>query len=135
MESLPAKAAALPDLPGAFFYPDFISAELESALIAECALFKGSDRGISRRYGPKVSVFTPPPQGYLPAQLTAYLEELKRSDALGGHAPFQISVNVYEEDRGAMVPHKDGRGNRATILSLGTPAVLEVWALVPPLAL
>lgn len=121
-----SRHSSIPGLPGAHFYPNFISAELEASLLAECALLNGSNRGISRRYGPRVSVFTPPPQGYCPTQLKCYIEQLKASDALNGESPFQISVNVYEEDRGAMVPHKDGRGKCATILSLGTPAVLEV---------
>ena len=120
---------SLPKLPGAYFIPNFIDEELEEMLLAESIKNKGAKEGfISGKIGPFVKVYTPKSflREQVPSGLVKYVETLKENEIFHEN-PIQISVNLYEDDTKGMVPHKDGAGTYGTILTVGSPVLLNFW--------
>lgn len=113
-------------IPGLFYLHDFLPPEYAknlANLLRHTLEGKGSYQGISHKQGPKVSVFTPsnsPP--WLVDVLAKY-----HSAKLAPPKPSQVSVNVYASSASRMVPHKDGPGVQAIILTLQSSAILRFW--------
>jgi len=126
---------AIPDLPGGYYFSNIFGAEdktLFQEFISLSTKQRSSKRilGISGAKGPNVTVFQPQIQK-VPNCLTTVLSRLLDLKILP-QLPTQVSVNHYESDEKGMVPHKDGSGYQAIIVTLGCSAVLEFFHYPEP---
>lgn len=117
---------ALPSIPGLFYIHDFVPLDYSknlTNLLRRTLEGKGSYQGISYKEGPEVKVYTA-------SSAPSWLQDVLSKYHAAGLAPLkpsQVSVNMYPSAEARMVPHKDGTGAQALILTLQNPAILRFW--------
>jgi len=110
------------NLPGAFYFGNYLSEKENEKLLKYCLELKKSRRGfISGLLGPKVCIFQPE----YSSELQLLINKLKESKIFVDD-PIQLSINEYKiGDK--MVPHKDGLGNFGVIVSCGSTSCLDFY--------
>ncbi len=110
-------------VPGVTYYNDLDfgtwSLDLLFSALADDAA-KGTQRlAISGRAGPMVKAHLAEPGPLPPAVLHLWNCAVhQKKSVTQADTPFQASVNLYKPES-LMVPHKDGRGTKALVFSLG----------------
>jgi len=113
----------LPLLSGAHYFTSIFSPAFAESLFRECCAVPGRYVGISGASGPKLKAYT---QNNIPAFIKKAVKPLIQLSLLPS-LPHQVSINYYVSPKHSIIPHKDGPGGNALILTLGSSAKLDFY--------
>ena len=123
----------LPGLPGAFYAPEFVGAELAHRVVAEVRACRDGElsRGITKANGPRLRIWrrSEIDAGGLPAAIAELSRLLREAQVLPAvEELMQVTANQYGDPSSAtIVPHKDGRGERAAIVTVLGCATMQFY--------
>ena len=123
----------LPGLPGALYFPEFVGTALAQRVVAEVRACSDGDmsRGITKANGPRLRIWrrSEIDAGGLPAAIAELSRLLRGAQVLPeAEELMQVTVNQYGDPASAtIVPHKDGRGERAVIVTILGGASMQFY--------
>jgi len=84
---------------------------------------QGRYNGISLYKGPKLTIFG---RGTIPSFLVPLIDLLTQRSLIC-LTPHQVTINQYVTSNHGIIPHKDGHGQRAVIVTLGSTAKIDFF--------
>ena len=108
------------ELPGASYYSNWITMEEQDQILGQIQDMKFSTSllGITGRDGPELFAHLARSKRPAPLFIKNLIEKLSQQQKLVGNI-FQVTVNNYTDLSKYIVPHKDGNGKQAAIISVG----------------